>query len=59
MSTESLNRTSNFEQTPHKVVDVDVLKHRLLIEKKKESFKKTLIFFSIFTVFGILALITY
>ncbi len=59
MSTESLNRTSNIEQTPHKVVDVDVLKQRLLIEKKKESFKKTSIFFSIFAVFVVLTLITY
>ena len=46
MSTESLNRTSEIVETPSqyvetpKRVNVDVLKQRLLEEKKKEKVKK-------------------
>ena len=42
MSTESLNRTSEIVETPSQYVDtqkrvnVDVLKQRLIVEKKKE-----------------------
>ena len=59
MSTESFNRTSHILKTPNKVVDVDVLKRRLLKEKKKENFKRTVIFSAIFVFLGTLALITY
>ena len=49
MSTESLNRTSEIVETPSqyvetpKRVNVDVLKQRLLEEKKKEKVKRTII----------------
>ena len=59
MSTESLNRTSHIIETPNKVVDVDVLKQRLFIEKKKENLKRTVIFSAVFVSIGVLALITY
>jgi len=59
MSTESLNRTSDIVKTPNKVVNVDVLKQRLLSEQKKESFKRTIVFSVIFISLGVLTLITY
>ena len=59
MSTESLNRTSHIIETPNKVVDVDVLKQRLLIEQRKENLKKTVIFSAVFVSLGVLALIAY
>ena len=49
MSTESLHRTSEIVETPSqyvetpKRVNVDVLKQRLLEEKKKEKVKRTII----------------
>ena len=42
MSTESLNRTSDIIETPR--VNVDVLKQRIIEQKKKEKVKKTVIF---------------
>jgi len=59
MSTESFNRTSSFSKTPNKVVDVDVLKQRLVKKQKRESFKRTIIFSTVFVSLGILTLITY
>jgi len=59
MSTESLNRTSNIVETPNKVVDVDVLKRRLLVEKKKEKVKRTIILSSVVVSLGALTLLTY
>jgi len=64
MSTESLNRTSSITETPSQHneiprVNVDVLKQRMLSEKKKDKFKKTLIFSSIFISIGALTLLTY
>ena len=53
MSTESLNRTSEIVETPSqyvetpKRVNVDVLKQRLLEEKKKEKVKRTIILSSV------------
>ena len=43
MSMESLNRTSDVIETPR--VNVDVLKQRLVDQKKKDKLKKTIIFF--------------
>ena len=49
MSTESFNRTSKIIETPSQInetskkVNVDVLKQRLLVEKKKEKVKRTII----------------
>ena len=64
MSTEGLNRTSNDTETPSQSIEitrvnVDVLKQRMLNEKKKDKFKRTVIFSSIFVSIGILTLLTY
>jgi len=64
MSTESLNRTSTITETPSQHneitrVNVDVLKQRMLKEKKKDKVKKTIIFSSIFISIGALTLLTY
>ena len=62
MSTESLNRTSDILETPSQPIEttrvnVDVLKQRLLEEKKKDKFKKTIIFSTIFVSLGVLTLL--
>ena len=65
MSTESLNRTSEIEVTPNliteppKRVNVDVLKQRLMVEKKKEKVKRTIILSSVVVSLGALTLLTY
>ena len=64
MSTESLNRTSDDQETLSQPIEttrvnVDVLKQRLLEEKKKDKVKKTIIFSTIFVSLGALTLLTY
>ncbi len=65
MSTESLNRTSEIVETPSQYVDtqkrvnVDVLKQRLLVEKKKEKVKRTIIVSSVVASLGVLTFLTY
>ena len=68
MSTESLNRTSNIIETPNRLikdvlkqkrVNVEVLKQRLLKEKKKEKVKRTIILSSVVVSLGALTLLTY
>ena len=66
MSTESLNRTSEVvEMTPSqyveapKRVNVDVLKQRLLQEKRKEKVKRTIILSSVIVSLGALTMLTY
>ena len=65
MSIESLNRTSGIEETPSQIaetpkrVNVDVLKQRLLEEKKKEKVKRTIILSSVVVSLGALTLLTY
>ena len=65
MSTESLNRTSEIIETPSQIVEapkrvnVDVLKQRLLEERKKEKVKRTIILSSVVISLGALTLITY
>ena len=65
MSTESLNRTSVIIETPSqhvetpKRVNVDVLKQRLLEEKKKEKVKRTIIVSSVVASLGVLTFLTY
>ena len=65
MSTESLNRTSVVIETPSKHVEtpkrvnVDVLKQRLLEEKKKEKVKRTIILSSVVVSLGALTMLTY
>ena len=49
MSTESLNRTSDIVGTPSQSIEtprvnVDVLKQRLIEQKKKDRVKRTIIF---------------
>ena len=65
MSIESLNRTSEIVETPSqyveapKRVNVDVLKQRLLEEKKKEKVKRTIILSSVIVSLGALTMLTY
>ena len=54
MSTESLNRTSNVAETPR--VNVDVLKQRIIEQKKKEKVKRTVIFSTVCVSLGVLTL---
>ena len=56
MSTESLNRTSNVIETPS--INVDVLKQRIIEQKKKEKVKRTLIFSTVCVSLGVLTLLT-
>ena len=63
MSLESLNRTSDIKTTkinsksirmsPSKV-NIDVLKNRVINEKKKKAFQSKIILFSVFLSIGIL-----
>ena len=65
MSTESFNRTSEIVETPSqyvetpKRVNVDVLKQRLILEKKKEKVKRTIIVSSVVASLGVLTFLTY
>ena len=65
MSTESLNRTSVKIENPSQIteapqrVNVDVLKQRLLEEKKKEKVKRTIIVSSVIACLGVLTFFTY
>ena len=65
MSTESLNRTSVEIENPSQIteapqrVNVDVLKQRLLEEKKKEKIKRTIIVSSVVASLGVLTFLTY
>ena len=65
MSTESLHRTSEILETPPQIteapkrVNVDVLKRRLIEEKKKEKVKRTIILSSVVFSLGALTLLTY
>ena len=65
MSTESFNRTSEIIETPSQInetskkVNVDVLKQRLLVEKKKEKVKRTIILSSVVVSIGALTFLTY
>ena len=52
MSTESLNRTSNVVETPR--VNVDVLKQKIIEEKKKEKVKRTVILSTVCVSLGVL-----
>ena len=56
MSTESLNRTSIVIETPR--VNVDVLKQRIIDQKKKEKVKRTVIFSTVCVSLGVLTLLT-
>ena len=58
MSTESLNRTSDVAKDPSQVintrVNVDVLKQRIIDQKKKDKFKRTIVFSTVCVSLGAL-----
>ena len=59
MSIESLNRTSDIVGTPSQLtetprVNVDVLKQRLIEQKKKDRVKRTIIFSTVCVSLGAL-----
>ena len=58
MSTETLNRTSDVAKDPSQVintrVNVDVLKQRIIDQKKKDKFKRTIIFSTVCVSLGAL-----
>ena len=61
MSTESLNRTSDVAKDPSQVintrVNVDVLKQRIIDQKKKDKFKRTIIFSTVCVSLGALTIL--
>ena len=61
MSSESLNRTSDVAKDPSLVintrVNVDVLKQRIIDQKKKDKFKRTIIFSTVCVSLGALTLL--
>ena len=57
MSIESLNRTSDVIETPR--VNVDVLKQRILDQKKKDKVKRTVIFSTVCVSLSVLTFLTY
>ena len=63
MSTESLNKISDIIVDPSQVinkrVNVDVLKQRLIEQKKKDRIKRTIIFSTVCVSLGALTLLTY
>ena len=59
MSTESLNITSDIVGTPSQSIEttkvnVDVLKQRIIDQKKKDKFKRTIIFSTVCVSLGAL-----
>ena len=62
MSTESLNITSNVIKDPSQVinarVNVDVLKQRIIDQKKKQKVKRTVIFSTVCVSLGVLTLLS-
>ena len=56
MSMESLNRTSDVIETPR--VNVDVLKQRIIDQKKKQRVKRTVIFSTVCVSLGVLTLLS-
>ena len=64
MSMESLNRTSDVVQTPSQIgdtptrVNVDVLKQRIIDQKKKDKFKRNIIVSSVCFSIGVLTILS-
>ena len=62
MSTESLNRTSNVIKNPSQVintrVNVDVLKQRIIDQKKKDKFKRNIIVSGVCVSIGVLTILS-
>ena len=65
MSNEGLNRTSNVVEDPTQEteaplrVNVDVLKQRLIEQKRKEKVKRTIILSTVVVSLGALTVLTY
>ena len=63
MRMESLNRTSDVVQTPSEIgdtptrVNVGVLKQRIIDQKKKDKFKRTIIFSTVCVSLGALTIL--
>jgi len=62
MSTESLNRTSDVTKDPSPAsnarVNVDVLKQRIIDQKKKDKFKRNIIVSGVCVSIGVLTLLS-
>ena len=64
MSMKSLNRTSDVVQTPSEIgdtptrVNVGVLKQRIIDQKKKDKFKRNIIFSGVFVSIGVLTILS-
>ena len=56
MSIESLNRTSDVIETPR--VNVDVLKQRIIDQKKKDKFKRNIIVSGVCVSIGVLTILS-
>ena len=65
MNNEGLNRTSNVVEAPTQEteaplrVNVDVLKQRLIEQKRKEKVKRTIILSTVVVSLGALTVLTY
>ena len=64
MSTKRLNRTSDIIEIPSQSIEtpkvnVNVLKQRLIEQKKKDRFKRTIIFSTVCVSLGALTFLTY
>ena len=65
MNKEVLNRTSNVVEDPTQKIEaplrvnVDVLKQRLIQQKRKEKVKRTIIFSTVVVSLGALTVLTY
>lgn len=65
MSAKTLNRTSIEIENPSqnienlKKVNINVLKQRLILERKKEKLKKTIFLSSLIASVGIISFLTY
>ena len=64
MSMERLNRTSDVIETPSQIgdtptrVNVDVLKQRIIDQKKKDKFKRNIIVSSVCVSIGVLTILS-
>ena len=54
MKSNSSNRTSAIEMTPHNKVDVDVLKRRVINQRKKEKLQTKIIVASALVSLGVI-----
>ena len=55
MKSNSSNRTSTIEMTPQNKVDVDVLKRRVIHQKKKEKMQSRIILASAIVSLGVIS----